>query len=167
MKFRFVAFGSVLLALLATSRAEASTYDLISTTGSDIGTVSLSTSTSPGTGTFSAGGGLTSLSFSINGLAPTFTLSDAELFNPFVTFDNGILTNIAYLGSLNGFSLDLGSVGLNYVFADFVNPSLSSIGSISDTPAAAPLPSSWTLMLIGLVGAGLVAFRRKNKVAAS
>src|SRR6185312_7359735 len=135
MKFRFVAFGSVLLALLATNRAEASTYDLISTTGSDIGTVSLSTSTSPGTGTFSAGGGgLTSLSFSINGLAPTFTLSDAELFNPFVTFDNGILTNIAYLGSLNGFSLDLGSVGLNYVFADFVNPSLSSIGSISDTP---------------------------------
>jgi hypothetical protein len=42
------------------------------------------------------------------------------------------------------------------------------LGTISATPVSAtPLPPSWTMMLAGLLVAGVFAFRRRDKVAVS
>ena len=147
-------------------RAEAvtfDTYNLINSGGSGAGTVTIGTDGPPGIGTLTVGRGLDLLSFTFNGVGSAFTLSNAALVTPSVSFNNGILTNIVYVGTQNGFKLDLLSANLNYVFSDFVTPGLSSIGTISNTPATTPLPSSWTLMLIGLAGVAMMAFRRKNK----
>lgn len=171
MKFKFVALASALVALLFLGRAEASsvTYNLAltATSGPENGIGSFTVNAAvanTGLSVFTAGSGLSSLSFSIAG--SNFTLAN-ELLNANVTFDNGNLINIAYLGALNGFKLDLGTIGLNYAFVDLINSSLTSIGSISSSPvSAAPLPPSWTLMLIGLAGLGFVAYRRKMPVAA-
>ncbi len=43
---------------------------------------------------------------------------------------------------------------------------LSEAGNQNMGVAATPLPSTWTLMLMGMVGLGLITFRRKEKSAA-
>jgi hypothetical protein len=159
MKFKFGVLTLTLLTTLSIASAKASTYDLVldSSNGSVIGNGSLSVNGT--SGTFTAATGLTSLDFSIDG--NTFKLSNA-LLGPSVTFNNGVLVSIVYLGSLKGFNLDLGMLGLGYVFADLGNAGLDSIGTIS--ASATPLPPSWTIMLIGLAGAGFLAYRRKSKM---
>jgi len=169
MKFKSIALASVLLALLSTARSEASsvTYNLMlgSTSGPESGIGSFTVNgpvASSGISVFTAGSGLTSLNFSIDG--NNFTLAEGGS-NANVIFNNGSLINIGYFGSLNGYNLDLGTAGLNYAFLDLINSSLNSTGNISASlVSATPLPPSWTLMLIGLVGAGLVAYRRKNSM---
>jgi hypothetical protein len=160
MKIKIAVLTLALFTLISIGSSKASTYNLVldSSNGSAVGNGSFSVSgtiTNTVSGTFTP----TSLDFSIDG--DNFTLSNA-LSSPIVTFDKGVLVSIAYLGSMNGFSLDLGTLGLGYVFADLSDPSLGSIGSIS--ASATPLPPSWTLMLIGLAGAGFVAHRRKGKM---
>lgn len=174
MKLKFIVLAPALLATLFLGRAEASTltYDfaLNATSGPESGTGSFTIdctfgcpNATTGLNNFTAGRGLSSLNFSIAG--SNFTLANG-LLNADVTFDNGNLINVAYLGALNGFKLDLGSIGLNYAFVDFLNSSLDSIGSISASPVSeAPLPPSWTLMLIGLAGFGFMAYRRKMPLA--
>jgi len=167
MKLKFAAVFS-LFWLLATGSSEASTYNFVlnSSIGPAGGNGSFTVNgpvSSNGLATFTEGAGLASLVFSIEG--NNFTLDD-DLTKASVTFDNGALINVAYLGGLNGFKLDLGTLGLNYIFSDLINPGLSSIGTISASAgvSATPLPPSWSLMLIGLVGAGFMAFRRKNSL---
>jgi hypothetical protein len=174
MKLKLIVLAPVLLATLFLARAEASTltYDfaLNATSGPESGTVSFTINcttgcpkATSGLTNYTAGSGLSYLDFSIAG--SNFTLAD-ELSKANVTFDNGNLINIAYLGALNGFKLDLGSIGLNYAFVDLLNSSLDSFGSISASPVSeAPLPPSWTLMLIGLAGFGFMAYRRKMQLA--
>ncbi len=169
MNFKSVLLMSALFALLSTGCSEASTltYDLAltSSSGPESGQGTFTVNgpvASTGYSVFTAGSGLSSLSFSIDN--NKFTLAN-ELVNATVTFDNGNLINIAYLGALDGFKLDLGTAGLNYAFLDLINSSLTSIGTISASPVSeAPLPPSWTLMLIGLAGLGVVTYRRKTAV---
>lgn len=167
MKFRLSALVSVVFALLSVGNCKASTlYSLTlnNAFGPEGGTGAFTIDgpiASTGRSFFSAGHGLTSLSFSIDG--NNFSLAN-ELGSARVIFNNGNLIKVAYSGDLNGFNFDLVTNRLDYAFFDLVNFSLSSFGSISGSPVSAtPLPPSWTLMLIGLAGFGLVAYRRKRK----
>ena len=172
MNFKSALLMSALFALLSTGCSEASTltYDLALTSSSGpesgLGTFTVNGPiASTGLTVFTAGSGLSSLNFSIDN--NNFTLAN-ELVNASVTFNNGNLINVAYFGALDGFKLDLGTAGLNYAFIDLINSSLTSTGTISASPvSAAPLPPSWTLMLIGLAGLGVVAYRRKTAVVAA
>jgi hypothetical protein len=166
MRIKSTVLASALVALLsmASSGASALTYDLTlnnlsgQTVGSGMFTIN-GTVPSSGTSTFSAGAGLTSLSFSIGGY--NFSLANEQFFNPSVTFNSGALTGIAYLGSLNGFQLDLGTFNLNYEFLNLANFS-GSAGSISDHVSATPLPSGLPLFLTGLVALALFGWRKKR-----
>jgi PEP-CTERM motif len=169
MKFRLAALVAVLLAAFSVGNCKASSFynlTLTNTIGPEGGSGSFTIDgpiANTGLSVFTAGHGLTSLNFSIDG--SSFSLAN-ELLNSSVIFNDGNLINVAYLGSLNGFNLDLGTFGLNYGFVDLVNASLDSFGSISGSPVSAtPLPPSWTLMLIGLAGFGLVAYRRKRRLS--
>jgi hypothetical protein len=163
MNWKFAALALTLIACLSTNRSEASTLDynlaLSATNGPESGSGSFAVSgpiAANGLSVFTSTTGLDSLRFSIDGY--TFSLAN-ELSNASVTFDNGKLTSIAYLGASNGFQLDLGTRGLNYAFLDFTNLGLSSAGTIS--ASATPLPPTWTLMLTGLAAFGFWAYRRK------
>src|SRR5262245_7779442 len=117
MKMKFKSLLALpLVSLLAMGSAEASTYDLslASSIGPSSGTGSFTVNGPVGAGltTFTEGGGLTSLNFTIAGY--NFSLNN-DLTNASVTFNNGTLTNIVYLGALAGFKLDLGTFGLGYV----------------------------------------------------
>ena len=168
MTLKFAALALTLIACLVSNRSEASTVayslDLSATMGPESGSGSFSVNgpiATNGLSVFTAATGLDSLNFSIDGYS--FTLANA-LSNASVAFDNGKLISIAYSGDLNGFKLDLGTLGLNYAFLDFVNPGLSSVGTIS--ASATPLPATWTLMLTGLLGFGFWSYRRKSLQAA-
>ena len=170
MKFKSTATVLALFALLCmgSSNASALTYDLTlsngsSQTGTGMFTINGSVSGS-GTSTFTAGSNLTSLSVTIDGY--TFSLANEQLFNPYVTFSNGALTNIAYVGSLDGWKVDLGTAGLSYAFLDFLNLQIST-GTISDHVAATPLPSGLPLFITGLVALVLLGWRRKQKMQAA
>jgi len=156
--------------LLAMGTANASTYDfsLISTIGPSGGKGSLAVNGSIGSGltTFTEGGTLNSLNFQIANYS--FSL-DNDLTKASVTFNNGSLTSIIYVGAKDGFKLDLDTGKLGYIFTDFINPGLSSVGTISSPGVSAtPLPPSWTLMLFGLVGAGfLLRGTKKAQIVAT
>lgn len=161
------ALASALFILVSAGSAQASNYGLtLNDAGGQTGTGTFTINGSvpdSGTSIFTAGSGLTSLSFSIDGY--NFSLANEQLFNPYVTFTNGTLTNIAYLGSLNGFELELGTVGLNYIFADFANLS-NSIGSISAV-ATTPLPAGLPLFITGLAALVMLGRRRKQSLQAA
>lgn len=166
MRIKYTVLVSALIALLsmASSGAFAVTYDLTlnnwsgQTVGSGMFTINGSV---PGSGpsSFSAGAGLTSLSFSIDGY--NFSLANEKFFNPSVSFDNGALTGIAYIGSLNGFQLDLGTFNLNYEFLNLANFS-GSAGTISTGVSTTPLPSGLPLFVTGLVALALLGWRKKR-----
>ena len=170
MRFKLTAPVLAVLALLGmgSSNASALTYDLSlnsagGQTGTGMFTISGSVSGS-GTSTFTAGSNLTALSFTIDNV--TFSLSNEQLFNPYVTFSNGVLTNVAYVGSQDGWKLDLGTYGLNYFFLDFLNNQISS-GTISNSVSATPLPPGLPLFITGLVALALLGWRKKQKIQAA
>ena len=172
MKVRPALLASAVMALvsMANTGAFASTYDLTLTNllgqsvGSGMFTVSGAVSNN-GQSVFSAGGGgLTSLSFSIDGY--NFSLANDKFINPYVTFNNGALTSIAYLGSLNGFQLDLGTFNLNYEFLNLATFQ-GSAGTISDHVSATPLPSGFPLFITGLAALALIGWRKKRDMQAA
>ena len=167
MRIKCAILASTLVALLSmASSAFAVTYDLTLTnlSGQAVGSGMFTVNGSvPGSGSssFSAGGGLTSLSFSIDGY--NFSLANEEFFNPSVSFNNGALTGIAYVGSLNGFQLDLGTFNLNYEFLNLANFS-GSAGTISDHVSTTPLPSGLPLFITGLAALALLGWRKKRNL---
>lgn len=169
MKIKYAALALFTLLSVGSSKASTLTYDLVlnSLTGQQTGTGMLTVNgpvSSSGMSVFTAGSGLTSLNLSIDGY--NFSLANEVLFNPTVSFYNGALTNIAYLGSLNGFQLDLGTMGLNYSFTDFANLSQSSVGTILDPPAT-PLPPGLPLFVTGLAALVLLGWRKKQQMLAA
>ena len=175
IKSTILTFAVAALVSMASSAASAMTYDLTlnsfagQTVGSGMFTIYGSV---PGNGrsTFSAapGGGLTALSFSLNGSTPgqyNFSLANDIFFNPYVTFNNGALTGIAYLGALNGFRLDLGTFNLNYGFLNLENFSFSA-GTISESVSTTPLPSGLPLFITGLLALAFVGWRKKRSLQA-
>jgi hypothetical protein len=150
MKLKWAVLASTFVALLlvGNSQASAATYDLMlnSKGGQLEGTFSVSGSV-PGAGPSLQQ--ISSLSLTVGGTAYNFT---SQPFTPaFATFSNGLLTSIEYLGSAAGFKLDLGTLGLSYIFADALSPGLSSVGTVSAVAAATtPLPPGLPLFMTGL-----------------
>ncbi|WP_298253981.1 hypothetical protein [Bradyrhizobium sp.] len=169
MNFKCAALASTVAALVSGGSASALTYDLTlnNFSGQTVGTGMFTVNNPiPGSGpsTFSAGAGLTGLSFSIDG--HNFSLGNEQFFNPYVTFNNGALTGIAYLGSLNGFQLDLGTFNRNYEFLNLANFS-GSAGTISDHVSTTPLPSGLPLFLTGLAALALFGWKKKRSMQAA
>src|SRR5579884_1451712 len=115
----------------------------------------------------SNGGGLNLLNVTldVNGTFDTFTLAD-QLTTSSVTFTNGALTNVSYIGVDNtgNYKLDLLTTGQFYLFVDPSNWSLSSIGSITAVaaPSVAPLPTTSVLFATGLLGFAFLMYRRRS-----
>jgi hypothetical protein len=148
--------------LLGAAHASTISYNLAlnNTFGPENGTGSFTVNgpiASTGLEVFTATTGLSSLNFLIDGA--TFTLGNA-LPGADVTFFNGKLTNIAYAGFSNGINLTLDTLGLYYLFKDADKPNIDSAGTIS--ASATPLPSTWSMMLIGLAGFGFMLLRKKR-----
>jgi hypothetical protein len=165
-RFLISAATAAFLATQMAGTAGAVTYNLTlnNVLGPEGGTGSFMVNGSvPSTGLdiFTAGNGLTSLSFSIDN--NNFSLANA-LPGASVAFFNGSLKSIFYTGLLNGASFDLNTGGLFYSYVDLSDRTHSSAGTISDpSPSATPLPATWTMMLIGLAGLGVMLYRRKER----
>jgi hypothetical protein len=148
--------------MLGAAQASTVTYNLslTSTKGPESGTGSFIVNgpiASTGIQNFAAGSGLVSMDFLIDG--NDFKLSNASGAD--VTFLNGNLINIAYAGALGGITFNLDTLSLVYGYIDFNNLGHDSVGTIS--AAATPLPPTWTMMLIGLAGFGVMMYRRKAR----
>jgi hypothetical protein len=149
--------------MLGAAQASTVTYNLFlkDTSGPEGGSGILSVNGPiPGSGLdifTPGGGGLTSLSFTIDG--SNFTLGSA-LPGASATFLNGNLISLFYMGVLGGAKLTLDTVGLGYFYLDLNDLSHTSVGTIS--ASATPLPSTWTMMLIGIAGFGFFIYRKKR-----
>jgi hypothetical protein len=164
---------SVLLSFLLVhhpARADTITYDL---------TLTATSGPLSGTGSFSVTGpissffqdftsstGLLSLNFDIGG--HDFSLANSP-GGTNVTFVNGSLSGILYVGTMQSFSLDIGTLGLQYAYVDVFHPGNDSVGNIYASHAASPVPGPIVgAGLPGLIFAsgGLLAWwRRKRKAA--
>jgi PEP-CTERM motif len=161
-----VSAGAIFLGIIATVPAHATTFDFsVSSIGAP-GDIASGTFT--GNETSSGIYALTGITGTFDGVNITgltgYANADNELFypsQPFVDF-NGISFQTASLGAINLFS--------NSGYFE-VKSSVDAVGYyFSGTPislavSATPLPSTWTMMLIGLAGFGFVAYRRKTKPA--
>ncbi len=160
-----IALALAVVCLPIADVARATTYDLtLSDTlyGPESGTGVLNVNGPVTTGVFTSnGGGLTSLSISIDG--QTYNLNNA-IGTVTAGFVNGSLTNLTYLGTVNGIDLSLASTGLFYFYNDLSNWSLSSAGTIGavDPPTGTPLPPSVALFAAALLGLLLIGYRRKG-----
>jgi PEP-CTERM motif len=159
-----VSAGAIFLGIIATVPAHATTFDF---SVSSIGVPGdIASGTFTGNETSSGIYTLTGITGTFDGVNITgltgYANADNELFypsQPFVDF-NGISFQTASLGAINLFS--------NSGYFE-VKSTVDSVGYyFSGTPislavSATPLPSTWTMMLIGLAGFGFVAYRRKAK----
>jgi hypothetical protein len=145
----------------STNAAKASTlnftFDVSRIFGPEIGTGSI---TVDGT----HGHDVTALDITVDGINFDFTGSD--LHNASATIKNGELVNLkaADITAHGSIALDF----LGGIFLDFGHPSKDAVfalTSIEDPPTPAPLPAAWSMMLIGLLGLGVFAFRGVNKNA--
>ena len=169
MRFKFALLATALFGWLASGSSQASTlsYDLMLSGGSNQidGMFSVNGSV-PNTGQ-SGPLQITSLSLNVGGTSYNFA---SLFFTPVATFNNGALTSIEYLGAADGFKLDLGTQGLNYVFYDFLNSNYSSAGSVSASAvgvSTTPLPSGLPLFLTGLAALGVLGWRKKRMMQAA
>ena len=179
IKSAILASAVVTLVSMAGSVASAMTYDLsLSNSSGQIVGSGMFTIGGPvaasGVSTFSAGASspaaqLTDMSFNIAG--NTFNLGTQFRFlTPTVTFDNGLLSRISYLGfsTSNAFKLDLDTFNLNYVLVDLRNfPFIrTSTGTISESVSTTPLPSGLPLFVTGLLALAMVGWRKKRSLQA-
>jgi hypothetical protein len=110
---------------------------------------------------FTSSTGLVSLNFLIDG--QDFTLSDA-FAGANVTFVDGVLTNIGYVGVLGGLKLVFGSVGLSYLYLDLSEPGRDTEGTISPSVLGAPGPTAGAgLPGLLLVLGGLLVWWRNGR----
>ena len=161
-----VSAGAIFLGIIATDSARATTFNF---SVSSIGVPGdIASGTFTGNETSSGIYALTGITGTYDGATITgltgYANADNQLFypaQPFVDFQGiSFLTANPILGAVNLFS--------NSGYFE-VKSTVDSVGYyFSGTPislavSATPLPSSWTMMLIGLAGCGIVAYRRKAK----
>ncbi len=120
---------------------------------------------SSGSGTLTAGGGITALDFKIAGV--DFLLDASTAIGYAYQGSTLVLTGLIYGGQAGTdqlFSISLGSNGL-YDFTDSANGSLNTIGSISISQT--PLPGSFPLLATGMGILVMLGWLRRRKAAPS
>jgi hypothetical protein len=107
-----------------------------------------------------------SLSATIDGISFLFTSvgnSNGQINN--LAFQNGLLTNIGTSGSGAASGTELltinGAPGVNGDVQ--VSGPISFGTSFTVAAPAVPEPSTWAMMILGFLGVGFMAYRRKNK----
>jgi hypothetical protein len=181
MRIRYLILASAALSLLATS-ANADTiitYDIGTTTA----TYGTGTLTDTLTGTFTVDfttNTLTAFNVSITGDVLVAGTQNPQVFSSpnsfFSTSVTGLdITSIPANELLRlSFQDALGNVPDTISHVDFRNGSIGdgNVFSFSATGTATPLsavpePSTWAMMILGFAGIGILAYRRKNKIALS
>jgi hypothetical protein len=161
--------GAIVLAQLG-GAAGASTYDLtldpILVDGSTLygsGTLVFSGAPIPGTG--------------------QFDVKMADLTAATITIDTGPSTSVSFnlLGDISGLRFlngELNALTAGPIIVDgddlfvsgttarFVDGSFQSFDTVSASVSAAPLPTTWTMLVAGLVGLGLLLRRGQKKQSA-
>jgi hypothetical protein len=167
-----IAATAALFAVQIPGAAEASTltYDLTlnplcsSGCGPESGTGSFTITVPPvgSSGNLTEGHGLTAMNFMIDGL--DFTLNNSSEVGYYYNGSTLVLDNIGYTGTIGNFELTGVSLG-GYYFGDSAPGGwqYDTNGSLSAEVSAAPLPATWSMMLIGLVGIGLITHRGTKK----
>jgi PEP-CTERM motif len=109
----------------------------------------------------SGSGTLSDLSIMIGG--DSFTLTQKNNgSNPQVQFTSGVLDDITYAGvAADGDSLQMTN---GFVFFT-VGTRTQEFGTLTAV-AAVPEPSTWAMMILGFLGLGFMAYRRKQNGAA-
>jgi hypothetical protein len=91
-----------------------------------------------------------------NGSGPTIPLSDVGLQNSEnLGFNLDPAHNAAF--AFNPLATD------SYLITLTVKDGDATIGTLSETVSAVPEPSTWAMMILGFVGVGFMAYRRKEK----
>jgi hypothetical protein len=162
--FKSAAVAIIGLALIGiiSEPASASTYIISLTPGngytmSGTGNLVLSVPATPGN---LPGSDVTSITFMIDGL--TFGTGFSSYSVTAVGFNNSdALTDVSFAStdSSNGTSFTLDTSG-TYDF--YVNGARISEGTLSAVVAAVPEPSTWAMMVLGFLGIGFMAYRRKQ-----
>jgi hypothetical protein len=82
-----------------------------------------------------------------------------------ITFNNGVLTGINAQASAappaNNPTVTIGTSDLNFTYFFNANPQINESGTIVAFSAAVPELSTWAMMILGFVGLGFMASRRR------
>jgi hypothetical protein len=107
---------------------------------------------------------VTALDLTIDGISFDFTGSD--LHHASAVVKNGDLLSIKAIDITKHGAIALDFLG--GVFFDFAHPRDDTIFALTDVvdPPAAPLPTTWPMMLIGLVAVGIFVLRRGHSTYA-
>jgi hypothetical protein len=82
-----------------------------------------------------------------------------------ITFSNGVLTGFnaqASTAPLNNPTVTIGTSDLDFTYFFNANPQINESGTIVAVSAAVPELSTWAMMVLGFVGLGFMASRRKS-----
>jgi len=168
MKLSKLSIACALAGALFATSASASVYfvDIQGLTGEITGdltvtgtTVTAFTGTASGFGFGGIFDGPTTLGQSSGG--PTFTGDNQWVGSPYYVSSVGLLlTNGTYNFKIYDYTDTFNNYGdqLAWFGSSGYNPATISV-------SATPLPSTWTMMLIGFAGLGFVAYRVKSKTA--
>ena len=152
-------------------------FTLTPTTGSTGGTGSFTVTaplsiTTLGLLTFTTSfpGGLFLQSLDVEIGGHDFSLADANIIIPrSVTLFNGNLVGMSYVGTIiePTKSFELFLAGSIYDYSELPNAGNNASGTITESPATVPLPSTLPLFATGLGALGLLGWRRKRKAQAA
>jgi hypothetical protein len=153
----------ILGALMAPAKASI-TYDLFLNNPSGISgteTLSLSQAVDPTNRSENLTGLVTGLTFNIDG--ETFTLGTSGFTLSTVVFDSGVFNDITVSASLPGGRA--GTISLfttsTFSYDNPVDDHLSSGTVTAELASPVPEASTWAMMILGFLGVGFMAYRKK------
>jgi hypothetical protein len=106
---------------------------------------------------------VTDLSITIDSTTYVFNPNDAS-----ATIKNGDLVKLEAADLTKHVAITLDFLG--GIFLDFAHPredTIFALTSIVDPPAPTPLPASWPMMLMALIGVGIFTLRRTSAASAA
>ena len=165
--------GCFVIAMLAAPANAAIIYDLTLTATADgttggTGTIILSAAPQTGPGQVSnyfqtpqsGSGTLLDLTIMIGGDSFTLTQENSGS-NPLAQFTSGALDDLTYAGTAaNGDSLMM-TAGFVYFTANSRTQEYGTFSAVLDVAPGVPEPSTWAMVILGFLGIGFIAYRRR------